>query len=149
MYTPGKLIYFNPFYFKNGDPERRKYFLVLKLIDSKVVIASLPSSKIYLPSTVPFNHGCLEMPDSGINCYLFEANKVITKNGWSFDLNTILYGTHLDDYEISTLTQTYVIEGVDYEIVGELTDAELKKIIDCFTNSSLVKRKYRKLLSGK
>jgi hypothetical protein len=83
LYSPGKLIYFDPFYFKNGDESKPKYFLVLKVIDNNVILASLPSSKIHLPATQPIAHGCLEIPESGINCYIFEANKPITKCGWS------------------------------------------------------------------
>jgi len=147
LYSPGRLIYFDPFYFKNGDESKPKYFLVLKVIDNNVILASLPSSKIHLPATQPVIHGCLEIPESCINCYIFEANKPITKCGWSFQLHTILYGQWLDDFSLEALNAKYQIEGVDYEIIGELTDTELKNVIYCFANSSSVKRKYKKLLA--
>jgi hypothetical protein len=59
----------------------------------------------------------------------------------------MLYGNWLDDYEVSSLEKNYPIAGVDYEIVGELTDIELNGIIKCFANSSVVKRKYRRILT--
>lgn len=146
MYTPGKLIYFDPFFFKNGDA-KSKYFLVIKVVEENVILASLPSSKVHLPSNQKIEHGCLEVQDSGINCYIFEANRPITKCGWSFELNTFLYGMWLDDFKIDNLKANHEIEGVDYEIIGELTDAELQNIIDCFKNSATVKRKYKRLLN--
>jgi hypothetical protein len=71
-----------------------------------------------------------------------------TKDGWSFDLDTFLYGNWLDDFTIENLQEPYAIEGVDYEMIGELTDDELKNIISCFANSSTVKRKYKRMLSS-
>lgn len=148
MYSPGKLIYFDPFYFKNGDPSKPKYFLVLKVIDNLVVLASLPSSQIHLPATQQIIHGCLEIPEACINCYIFKANIPITKCGWSFQLDTFLYGPWIDDFSLEILQKNYQIEGVDYEIIGELTDAELSNILLCFSNSTNVKRKYKRLLAA-
>jgi len=145
LYTPGKIIYFDPFHFKDGG-SKPKYFLVLKVVNEDVILASLPSSQAHLPAAQPIQHGCLEIPDSCINCYIFEANKPITKHGWSFSLNTFLHGLWIDDFSISTLMENYSIENVEYEIIGELTDEELAAVIHCFKNSSSVKRRYRKLL---
>lgn len=147
VYTPGKLIYFDPFHFKDGSHPKPKYFLVLKIIDSNVILASLPSSVNHLPVTQSLNHGCLEIPDACINCYIFEQGRPITTSGWSFPLPTFLYGNWIDEFEVSILETNYSIAGVDYEIVGELTIEELKGVINCFANSSTVKRKYRRILS--
>lgn len=146
MYTPGKLIFFDPFFFKDGG-NKPKYFLVLKVIDGTAVLASLPSSQPHLPASQKIEHGCLEIPESCINCYIFQANKVITTNGWSFPLNTFMHGLWIDDFIIADLEKNYPIEYVDYEIIGELTDYELQNVINCFKNSSSVKRKYKRLLS--
>ncbi len=121
MYTPGNIIYFDPFHFKDGG-SKPKYFLVLKKIADQVILASLPSSQKHLPTDQAINHGCLEVPDSGINCYIFLANQSITKSGWGFPLDTFLYGQWLDEFELTTLQTNYTIAGVDYEIIGELTD---------------------------
>lgn len=145
MYTPGKIIYFDPFFFKKGG-SKPKYFLVLKVINEVVVLASLPSSQAHLPTSQVIQHGCLEIPEACINCYIFEANRPITKHGWSFRLNTFLHGLWLDDFSITDLMATYSIENVEYEIIGELTDGELNNVIKCFANSSSVKRKYKRIL---
>lgn len=117
-------------------------------METTAVLASLPSSVSHLPSGQVIQHGCLEVPESGINCYIFVANQPITKNGWSFPLNTFLYGMWLDDYNIDVLNEHYPIERVEYEIIGQLTDEELAKVIACFANSSSVKRKYKRWLSA-
>lgn len=145
MYIPGRIIYFDPFYFKDGG-SKPKYFLVLKIINGNVILASLPSSQIHLPATQAIAHGCLEIPEIGINCYILEAGKPVTTNGWSFPNNTFLYGFWLADFELSVLKRNYTIPNVDFEIIGDLSENELQKIIDCFKNSSVVKRKYRRVL---
>jgi hypothetical protein len=147
VYTAGKLIYFDPFHFKDGGQPKPKYFLVLKVIGDNAILASLPSSVNHLPRNQALNHGCLEIPEACINCYIFEAGRPITTSGWSFSFHTMLYGNWLDDYEVSSLERNYPIAGVDYEIVGELSDIELNGIIKCFANSSVVKRKYRRILT--
>lgn len=149
MYTPGNLIYFDPFYFKDGEESKRKYLLVLKVTGDKVVVVCLPSSQNHLPAGQPLNHGCIEDALSGINCYIFKANQPITKHGWSFTLDTFLYGWWIEDYNLVQLQERYTIEGVDYEIIGQLTDEEFTKVIDCFSKSAVVKRKYKTMLIEK
>jgi hypothetical protein len=148
VYTAGKIIYFDPFFFKTGG-SKNKFFLVIKVIDNAVILASLPSSQSHLPLAQKIEHGCLEIPESCINCYIFEANRPITKTGWSFNKNTFLHGYWLDDFSIADLEIKYAIEKVDYEIIGQLTDDELANVIKCFANSSTVKRKYKRILANK
>lgn len=52
----------------------------------------------------------------------------------------------LDDFDITILEANHTIEGVDYEIIGDLTEEELKNVVDCFRASSSVKRKYKRWL---
>jgi hypothetical protein len=103
---------------------------------------------LHLPAAPPFEHGCIDQPENGINCYLLEANRPITSNGWAFPLRTVLYGNCLADFEINQLNERYAIEGVDYEVIGSLLPEELERILDCFRNSSVVKRKYRRWLGA-
>lgn len=49
MLSEGNIIYFSPFYFKNGNTSKNKYFLVLKYIENDIVIASLPTRKDSVP----------------------------------------------------------------------------------------------------
>ncbi|HMF70848.1 MAG TPA: hypothetical protein VK616_05215 [Flavitalea sp.] len=146
MCTAGKIIFFDPFYFKNGNSSKPKYFLVIKVVENNVVLACLPSSIAHLPRDLVVSHGCVEIPDACINCYIFEPNQPVTTNGWGFPKWTMLYGNWLDDFPLDKLKENYPIEGVDYEIIGELTIEELKNVTNCFATSSVVKRKYKKWL---
>lgn len=148
MYIAGNLIYFDPFYFKDGSTSKPKYFLVLKVYNDNAILASLPSSVDHLPRNIPINHGCIEIPEGCINCYVFKAKSSITKNNWSFDLDTFLYGQWIDDFSIELLNDIYPVEEIDYKIIGELTDQELQNVINCFSTSSSVKRKFKRLLTS-
>lgn len=146
MYKEGTLLFFDPFYFKNGNPASKKFFLVVKVIDNAAILACLPTSKIYIPNNIQISHGCLDDINICINCYVFTAKKPITKCGWSFELDTLLHGTQLDDFNLEDLREKHPINGVDYEVIGELTGDELENVIRCFSTSRLVKNKYKKIL---
>jgi hypothetical protein len=78
VYTAGKLIFFDPFYFKTGD-NKPKFFLVVKVLKERVLLASLPSSKAHLPAAIEIVHGCLEIKDSGINCRIKKHNRLLSE----------------------------------------------------------------------
>ena len=123
-------------------------FLVLKIIDGDAILVSLPSSVDHLPRNITVIHGCIEIPEGCINCYVFKANVVVTKNNWYFPFDTFLYGQWIDQYSIELLNDIYPIDGIDYDVIGQLTDDELASVILCFSSSASVKRKYKRLLSG-
>lgn len=148
MYTPGKLIYFKPYHFENETASAPKYFLVLKVLKDNAIIVSLPSSQNHVPANQEIVHGCLDIPEGCFNCYIFKATIPITICEWAFPLDTMLYGFWLNDFSLKDLNHTYTKEGLHYDIIGELKKNELEKVIKCFSNSSSVKRKYRRFLES-
>ncbi len=146
MLTEGNILYFDPFYFKNGNLSKSKYFVLLKIVDSNLVIASLPTSVDAIPEKYEFEQGCLELPDINFHCYVIQPNFPITECGKSFPLRTLLYGHQLDDYSIKTLNDVYPVEGVDYMIWGKLKQEIFQSLLSCFRNSKSVKQKFRKIL---
>lgn len=148
MFVPGNIIYFDPFYFKNGNTAKPKYFVVLKNINNLTVIASLPTRTDSIPAhfEINNNHQCINNSQNFFNCYVIKENIPITICGKSFDFQTHLYGEQIDDYEISILSEIYPNQGIDYHIWGELIPEIFQNIIDCFRNSSTIKRKYKRLL---
>jgi hypothetical protein len=146
MYTPGNIIYFTPFYFSNGNPCKPKYFIVLNVVDNTTVLLNLPTRSDNLPNNIDKTHGCIELPEGNINCYLIEKGKEIAENGFFFKFNTHLYGYYIDQLEIEYLNSIYSVEGQDYTIVGRLINEEFNAIIECFKESKTVKRKYKKYL---
>nr|WP_295929626.1 hypothetical protein [uncultured Dyadobacter sp.] len=147
MGEEGDVLYFNPFYFKNGSASKPKYFIVLKVFNAQSLLASLPSSLDYRPAQSMVGYGCIEVPEACFNCFLFKAGHSVTINDWSFPLDTYLYGQQIDEYDIAVLKDIYPVEGLDYKIVGRLQDVIFKSLKDCFVTSASVKRKFRRLLS--
>jgi hypothetical protein len=143
---PRQIVYFNFFYFKNGNTAKAKYFIVLARTSNQAIVASLPTSKNHIPSFIKQEHGCIDDEDSCFNCYCIEANKVIGENGFSFYRPTFLYGDQLEIYELEIFEDVYSIPGVDYEIQDLLLVNEYNAILNCFRNSKRVKNKLKRLL---
>lgn len=146
MIEERNVIFFDPFYFKNGNTAKPKYFVVLKYSDNKSVIASLPTRKDTIPFAENIDNGCLELPDINLNCFVFPKDIEITECGKSFSFKTYLYGHQIDEYDIKLLEQIYPNEGSDYEIWGKIKPEIFTALIKCFKNSKSVKRRYKRLL---
>lgn len=146
MYHKGNIIYFTPFYFKNGNTPKPKYFVVLSVSESETILASLPSSKDYIPRNEEKEFGCIELPNANLNSFVISPNIEVTECGKHFDLPTYLYGHLLDDYKIEVLKSTYTTEDKDYKIWGKMKPELLNEILNCFRNSASVKNKYKKRL---
>lgn len=146
MFQPRQIIYFNEFFFKNGNTSKPKYLIILGVLNNKTVVASLPTRVNNAPSLLNKKHGCVNIDERCFNCYLFEPGKPICENGFAFDLPTFIYGNQVEDYELEILEDVYRIKGVDYEEKGILTDVEFAAIIQCIINSASTKRKIKNLL---
>lgn len=147
MYREGQIIYFTPFYFKNGNPAKDKYFVVLKNNGSKGILAGLPTRRDNIPAANTPKHGCVELPRINLNCFVISPDIEVTESGNYFDFPTHLYGHQLDIHEIEQLEENYKIEGSDYEIWGQMKSTLFEELKDCLKNSKIVKRKYKRLLS--
>lgn len=146
MFAKGTIVYFDPFYFKNGNTAKAKYFVVLKNDGQKNIIASLPTRKDSIPSANIIQNGCLELPDINLNCFVISKNQTVTDCGKCFDFTTYLYGYEIDEYDISLMEEIYQNEGSDYIIWGQMESNLFVNLITCFKSSKSVKRKYSKQL---
>lgn len=146
MFTEGTIIYFTPFYFKNGKPAKNKYFVVLKNTGTNCLIASLPSSQDHVPSYAQKSHGCIECEEAKFNCFVIAPTFKVTQCGKSFPLTTYLYGHQLDEYTIQFLEELYPNPIADYEIWGQMETSLFQELITCFKKSKSVKNKYKKIL---
>ncbi|WP_187478320.1 hypothetical protein [Amniculibacterium sp. G2-70] len=146
MFREGHIIYFDPFYFKNGNPAKPKYFVVLKCEGGKNIVASLPTRKDSVPQSATISNGCIELPEINLNCFVISNEQQITECGKHFDFTTYLYGHQIDDYLVSEMRDLYPNEGSDYEIWGMMKSEIFENLIQCFKFSKSVKRKYKKLL---
>jgi hypothetical protein len=146
----GHLYYFTPFYFKNGGFPENKFFIVLKNIDNKSILASLPTKKNNAPSLIDKKHGCINLDERKFNCYLFSPDKRICENGFKFKLPTHVYGNQMEDYEINRITKEETIKiGIDYELKGKLNEEEFNDLLRCLENSKSISSKFKRMLSLK
>jgi len=142
MFEVGNLFYFKDYIFKNGNPPKNKFFLVLKTIENGFIAAILPTKVASLPSELEINHGCISHPEKCICCYYIPKDIVVTDTGFSFKLDTYMYAQHVFDESETNLYSTYQIEDIEFK--GKLNAAEFEKIIRCFSKSSQLPRKFRK-----
>ncbi|MDM1441898.1 hypothetical protein HX056_00910 [Myroides odoratimimus] len=146
MLVAGNIIYFDPFYFKNGSKAKAKYFLVVSIKDDNSIIASLPSSKDYVPAYASQDFGCCEIGEANFNCFIITPETTVTECGKNFELPTYLYGHLLDSHIKEDLLQKYPTEGVDYYIWGQMREDIFNQVVECFKNSDSVKRKYKRMI---
>lgn len=139
-------MYFTPFYFKNGNAPKPKYFIVLKMLEEHAVLASLPTRKDCVPRDNNLEAGCIEVPSARFNCYKISNKTPITACGKCLPFTTYLYGHELDSHELDILNSNYQYEGVDYEVYGKINPEIFSDIIRCFKESRSVKRKYKRVL---
>ncbi len=146
-FQQGAILYFDPFIFPDGGSPKPKYFLVLRRMDDAMLLASLPTSKDYIPEYIEKRHGCIERSDISFNCYYFDPSVVICDNGFSFPVETYVYGFRLQTFKLNDLLLQEVTDETKIEECGILTDGEYQALIRCLSNSPEVKRGYRKLLA--
>ena len=146
MFDTGNILYCDDFKFNNNDPSKAKYFIVLKRINDKLLLGSLPTRKNKIPSFIDKSHGCINRNDRCFNCYLFEPLKPICDNNFSFPLPTFVYADEIDSYDVEIIDKNYKL-GMNYKVEGKLTQKEFNALIDCVVNSTAIKRGIRRLLT--
>lgn len=146
MFTRGNLLYFNPFFFPDGGTPKPKYFLVLAEVGNDVLLASLPTSKDHVPSDLPVAAGCLELPERMINVYALLANAPVTDNGFSFRVNTFIYGANIKTYDLGVFLSQKQNSETEITLIGKLSDSLFKDILNCLKKSDAVRNRYKKLM---
>ena len=139
--TEGTLLYFDPFVFKNGATPKPKYFIVLANTDDGVMLASLPTSKDHVPADAEVVRGAVNIPERGVNAYVFEAGDQVTDT-YCFPRRTYVYGEQVDDYTEEDLTAM----GSTIQNLGVLKPELLADLKACLKQASNIKRKYVKWL---
>ena len=141
------ILFFTPFYFNNNNGAKDKFFVVLKRVDEKVILASLPTSKDHVPAYIELKDGCVELHDVNFNCFVITSSTCATECGKSFNRNTFFYGQHINSYNVASIEEAYQIENVNFSVFGKMEKHLFDKLIACFRNSKTIKQKYRKMLS--
>lgn len=149
LFEEGKVLYFDPFYFKDKmGGQKPKYYIVLKKQVDEVVLATLPTSKDFVPSTIEKVHGCIEHPEINFNCYHFAAGQAVCTNGFGFPVETYVYGYRLQTHRVADFVKQVAEGETVITVKGQLTTEEYKAIVDCLRQSPAVKRVYRNALGA-
>jgi hypothetical protein len=128
MYIPGTIVYFTPFYFSDGS-SKNKYFLVLATCENSLLVASLPTSKDYIPRSIEKRHGCINDDTRRVNCYFFKAGTIISECGrFGFERDTYVYGEQLIFVDTHAMCSVYKKEGDDYHVLCKLSNTEFQSI---------------------
>ncbi len=147
MFVERQVLYFRPFYFKNGDAPKNKFLVILKNIDGISIVASLPTKVNNAQTLINIPHGCVNIEERQLSCYIFEAGRPVCENGYAFKLPTHMYGDQINDYELKALTKGNTIkEGVEYDVVGLLTQSEFNDIYKCLSENNSTKNRIKRLL---
>lgn len=150
MFEEGNLLMFRPFLFKNEVMPKNKFFLILANVGDELLLASLPTSKDYVPSDINVSLGCLELSERFVNVFVFVSGEeiAIRESGerFSFSKNTFVYGANLDIYDASQFKQQERLAQTDIEVIGRLNSDVFAELKDCLAKSKMVKNKYRKIL---
>jgi hypothetical protein len=144
--SEGNILYFTPFYFPNGNTAKSKYFVVLKVIGEESVLASLPTRKNSIPLKEEIEHGCIELPDINLNCFVISNKICVTDCNKKFYFTTYIYGHQLNKHKSALLKEIYQLEGTDYIVWGKMKEEIFKKLIECLAFADTVNRKYQRLL---
>lgn len=148
MFEEGKVLYFDPFYFMDkAGGQKPKYYIVLKKLQDEVVLATLPTSKDFVPSSIEKAHGCMEYPDINFNCYYFAAGQAVCTNGFGFPVETYVYGYRLQTHRVDNFVKMVEDGETAISEKGQLTAEEYRAIVDCLKSSPAVKRIYRNALN--
>jgi len=145
-FSEGSILYFSPFIFPDGGAPKPKYFLVLKHTTETLLLASLPTSKDSVPSLFKKAHGCIDDAGINFNCYYFDPHVVVCGNGFSFPVETYVYGFRVKEFNFEVFIQQENDGRTTITEKGILTDEEYKAVIQCLVASKSVKRAYRRLL---
>lgn len=150
MFEEGNLLKFVPFLFKNGAAPKTKYFVVIKHLDSNILLASMPTSKDHVPADMVVKRGCLDESERQLNIFVFLANEVVAVGDndteFSFSLNTFIYGADIDTYPMSAFEKQIKEHLTSVSFIGKLQSEIFQELKDCLKSSRMVKNKFRRLL---
>ncbi|PKP12277.1 MAG: hypothetical protein CVU08_11380 [Bacteroidetes bacterium HGW-Bacteroidetes-3] len=105
----------------------------------------MPTSKDCVPDDL-LKHGCVNVPEKLVSCYIFMQNIPVTISGFCFERNTFIYYYQILKLSTNILRETYNKIDVDYEIIGMLTDDERLNLINCLLESHTVTQKIKRFL---
>ncbi len=113
MFEEGFIIYFTPFYFKNGNTPKNKYCIILKHTkDESIYLLTTRSNKI--PKHLMNDDYCISDDEINFSCFAFPINLEVTDCGKRFDFKTYCYTDSIDSFAINVMSEKYPTEDKDF-----------------------------------
>ena len=138
MYSKKDIIYIIEYDFKNGEPIKPRYLIVIDINGEESLVLSVVTSKDYVPEHL-LNHGCVVETDRNIHCHIFLKEVVIGERGFSFPNNSFIYinNSSVFDDNISTLTEKYREK---IEVKDCMLNQDFIDLIYCIYKSKYISR---------
>lgn len=145
MFSEGNLLYFQSFIFPDGGKPKNKYFLVINRCGNNTIVA-LPTSKDHLPSDAFLEKGIFEDKSRAISAYKFKAGESVCKEGFSFSVDTFLYGEALHEYDCNFFEQQMREGLIDITLCGQLLPEIYNDIREFIRNSCKVRIRFKRMI---
>jgi len=133
MYAIGSIICIR--HFLENKPDGDKLFIVMGCIDGTLNLMAITTSKMYFDKAL-FKYGVIR--DRANSFYGIPAHRVIGKNGWSFNLDTVFsLQSKLIRFNADRLSQ------YDIDVYDVLKDEEFQELLRFYlTQSAIGDKKY-------
>jgi hypothetical protein len=140
------VLHIDDFDFKNGQPIKGRFLIVLSDDENSQIILSIVTSQDFVPVDL-FKHGCIKEDERRIHCYCFEEKNIIgINNDFSFKKNSFIYIDQSSVYEasISNITDAYKDK---IDIKDSLLETEYIDLIYCIYKNKFIERGIKRKLN--
>lgn len=152
FFVPKNILYIKDYQFEDGT-QKPKILIILDVIDTEdAELCLLQAITTSQDKTVPDNlikHGCTNLDLERLSFYIFEKSKTIglkpNNENFGFDRNTfIFFQTNISKEPLLNFLKYK--ENVLH--LAKLSDDEYQNLINCISQSKLVKRKLKPYFDG-
>jgi len=142
MLEARNIIHINDFDFKNNQPIKGRYFIVLDENEETSLVLSVVTSQNFIPDDI-FKQGCIDKPELNIHSYVFTSSTEIGENGFKFSKDSFIYIQSSTVYEqdLSKLLAVYPEESID--IKDRMNQSEYEDLIYCVYKSKKISKKIK------
>lgn len=146
MFSEKSIIHISQFDFKNKQPLKGRYFIIMCNNGDNLVVMSAATKTKHL-SDIETKAGCIKHVISNFHCYHFPKKKIIgAENNFSFKKDTFIYvNKNIQEKEITWLNSEYVERSL-VEKIDILNSQEYEDLLYCIYTGDHVKRKIKRAI---
>jgi len=146
MFSQKNILYILRYDFKNGEPIKPRYLIVIDNDDTTSIIITVITSQDHIPDRL-MKHGCIEEVESNIHCHVFLKDCVVGEKGFCFPLNSFIYisSSSVFPADSSKLREKYLDK---IEVKDCMSIFEFRSLIYCIYKSKFLPRGIKKKLES-